>query len=248
MAISVVLKNSTPCGAAINATFTSGSFTPDDNSRVFVFCCCERNSHTTAFTWSITDSVDGATGWTTDTQTSAYNFAGSASFATASCLFYKDFGTGAAARTVTVDAFSTADTGYYSLVVINVTGHNAGSPFAQARASNGADTGTVGDSYSGTLTLGSNPVSGNAVIAFFGVGGDASGGATTPSAYTNLADQSDQYTHINASYHLATTNPAAQSTDLGQSVGNWAGIIMEIAASGGGGGTPMMGKTVYILP
>lgn len=246
MAIAVALENSTPCGSAINATFTSGSFTPDDNSRVLVFVCCERNSHTTAFSWSITDSVDGASGWTVDTTTSAYNFAGAANFATAGALFYKDFGVGAASRTVTVDAFATTDTGYYSLVVISVTGHNVGSPFAQARVASGEDEGTTGDAHSGTLTLGSNPTSGNAVIAFFGAGGDATGQATTPSGYTNLASQSDQYTHINASYHLATTDPAATSSDLGQSVGNWCGVIMEIAAAGGGGGQPVVQESEWL--
>ena len=239
MAITITLEDSTEdIGGSGQQTSTTGSFTPENNSRVFAFICCERNGHTAAYNWVLTDSVDGAAGWVKDTETAAYAFASSSVFHTASVLYYKDFGVGAASRTVTVDAFSGTELGYYSIVIFSVTGHYVtrglgipASSFKQPRVTNGANVNPSSSSVSGTLTLGVAPVSGNAVIPLFGVGGDVLCASSTPSGYSVISSQDNVFSHVGAFYHLSTTTAAATSSDLGETVGNWAGIIMEIVAA-----------------
>lgn len=224
---------------ASSQTIASASFTPTANSRLFVWCCAQADGNTVASSWAVTDSIDGATGWTIDTTTSAYNWVNLNMYTVQGILAWKDIGGSPSAMTVTLDRWSGGtELGSYSLIVFDAAEHNIGSPFAQARVANGAavDAGgaTPSDTASGTLTLGGAPTSGNAVVAMFAAGGDVAAVCSTPAGYSSLASQSDAPTHGAAFYHLDTTTAAVTSSDLGEDVGNWCGIIMEIAADAGG--------------
>ena len=236
MAITVTLKDSTEdTDGAGTQTRTSGSFTPESNSRVFVFCGVEKANHSTAFSFSCTDSVDGSGGWIKDTETAAYAWGNQSNFHTASVLFYNDFGVGAASRTVTIDPFATADLGFFALMVFSVTGHYItralgipDSSFKQPRTTNGANINPAVSNASGTLTLGVAPVSGNTVVAMFAAAGDLVAPCSVPTGYTDLVSQDNIYIHGSVFYHQSTTTAAVTSSDLGDTVGNWAGIIMEV--------------------
>ncbi len=134
--------------------------------------------------------------------------------------------------TVTVDA--SAGNEFYAVIGFDVTGYDTGTPFAQASVDNGAQIDPAGSSESGTLTLGSTPTSGNLVVAMFGAGADSGGGFATPSGYTALVNQNQAYCQAAVFYHTTTTTAAVTCTDLGDSVGNWGGIIFEMTLDAGG--------------
>ena len=244
MAFSLTLRNATGNGTSSSATQVSGSFTPTANSRLFVFAVAERAEHVTAQSWSISNT--GGLSFTLLDTSTIRNWAGDANFATNAVGWYADVGGSPSSMTVTVDPFEVAETAFIHLTVFDVTGYDTGTPFAQASVDNGAE-GDGGNSVSGTLTLGGSPTSGNLVVAMFGVGCDATGAASTPTGYSVLNSATDAYTHTAIFYHVSTTTAAVTSSDLGQQVGNWGGIIFEMTLGGGGGITGTFNKTLSNL-
>jgi hypothetical protein len=149
-----------------------------------------------------------------------------------SVCWYTDIGGSPASMTITVDA-STSDE-FYGVVAFDVTGHDTGSPFPQVSVDNGATVNPASSSASGTLTLGSTPTSGNLVVAMWGVGGDGTGGCTAPTGYSTLTNQTVPNTHVSVFYHVTTATAAVTCSDLGTTVGNWGGIIFEMALASAG--------------
>ncbi len=155
--------------------------------------------------------------------------------------------------TVTVDA--SANNEVYSVVIFDVTGHDAATPFPQSSVHNGATFNPATNSGTGTLTLGSNPLSSHMVIGMFGAGADGGGGLATPAGYTALINQNTSYTQSAVFYRTGTTSPAITCDDLGQAVGNWAGIAFAIAAASDAAVVPaatatlsLVGQTAVIVP
>jgi hypothetical protein len=207
----------------------TGSFTPTDNSRLFIFAAAERDGHLNARNWTISDTLSKT--WTKLDESTLYQWGGGGggsaeAFHLNSVCWYTDIVTGASMN-VTVDA-STGNE-FYGVIAFSITGYDTGSPFPQASVDNGAEINPASNSASGVLTLGSSPTSGNMVVAMFGVGGDVAAASATPSGYTALTSQSNNYCHAGVFYHTSTTTAAITSSDLGQSVGNWGGIAFEMA-------------------
>lgn len=216
---------------------TTASFTPAANSRLFCFVVCEMDNNGSAYQFSYSDSLGGS--WTADSITSEYtadNFG--ASFDVCAGLGYVDIGGSPASMTVTVDHTAGTGNAYYAIVVFDVTGYDTGTPFAQARVVNGLGSIALSDSQSGTLTLGSAPTSGNLVIACFGAGNEVAGACSAPTGYSTLTSQSQAFVHAGIFYHEATTTAAVTSSDLGEDIVAWAGVIFELKAAAGGGASP----------
>jgi len=233
MAFSLTQRASNNNDTSSSATLVSSAFTPTANSRLFVFAFAERAAHVVARDWNITNT--GGLSFTLQDQSTLYDWNGDANYA-ANCIgWYADIGGSPTSMTVTVQPdLAGGSLHYISLIVFDVTGYDTGTPFAQASVDNGAELGG-GDSESGTLTLGGAPTSGNLVVAMFASSADTGGAFATPSGYTVLTSQNNSgYCHAGVFYHTSTTTAAVACTDLGDTVGNWGGIIFEMTLESGG--------------
>lgn len=231
--ITLLINENTGVSSAGNRT--SASFTPPANSLLVAFAVGGRDNQTVARNWQINDSLSGA--WTNIAESALTNWgpnvAYNARYALNVRAWRQAIGSSPAARTVTVDASTNSE--FYALIIYAITGHDVASPLAQAAVANAVQAAVEGDSaLSLTLTLGSAPTSGNMVLAMFGAGADGGGGFAVPTGYTALANQNLNYCPGAVFYHTSTTTAAVTCSDLGQTVGNAGGIILEIAAAAGG--------------
>lgn len=228
MAFVVTQRSSVNSGQTGSSNYSTGAFTPSANSRLFVFAVAERNGHETARSWTISDTLTSS--WTKLDESTLANWDTNTAYATNVVAWYTDIGGSPASMTVTVDA--SAGSEFYGVIAFDVTGYNTGSPFPQSSVDNGAAVSPSSDTASGTLTLGAAPTNGNLVVAMFGAGADSGGGFATPTGYSILTNQNNSWTQAAVFYRTDTTTAAATCSDLGQSVGNWGGIIFEMKLAG----------------
>lgn len=220
---------------------TTASFTPAANSRLYAACSIMRGGHSTAPSWS--DPGGGLT-WTPLDETSLYNFETDANYAVQTKLWYADIGGSPSSTSLTFAPGTSGGAEYASWVVWSQTNDefDTGSPYPQASVDGGAAVNPSSDSAGGTLTLGSAPSSSSKCFAVFGVGCNVAGGPSTPSGWTLVNTLvSAEYININLYSRTGSTSTDAAVTDLGQDVGNWAGIIFEVAAAGGGSDVDITG-------
>ena len=222
--------NDTGAGASGTANKTTASFTPSANSLLVMVATVQREGHTTASAWTISD-----TAWLTWTQRAlSSNIAGN--FGGDIILWTAPVGASPAAMTITIDPFATTITGWIGYALFDITGHDTTTPLPQSAVAN--TTTSTGNSVSLTVTLGSAPTSGNLVIGVFTGQNDAAGGFTSISGFTELYNPTTANDHVGVWYRTNTTTAAITCTDLGQSV-NWgAAVALEIAAAGGGAAAP----------
>mgnify|MGYP000981076988 CR=1 FL=1 len=225
MAFAINSRSSVNSGTAGAANYATAAFTPAANSRLFVFAVAEQVFGPATRSWTISDTL-GST-WTKLNESVLSNWSTNLNFDLNVVAWYTDIGASPSSMTVTVDASAANE--YYGVIAFDVTGHNPGTPFAQSSVANGASVNPASDSASGTLTLGGAPTNGNLVVAMFGSGADSGGGFATPTGYTALVSQSQAYAQAAVFYHTSTTTAAVTCSDLGQQVGNWGGIIFEMA-------------------
>lgn len=230
MAFTVTQRITSNSGTTAQASRTTASFTPAASSRLFLFAAGQRDGHSSARSWSISDSISSS--WTLVDESTLRIWEATPNYETNVICWYTDIGGSPAARTITVDA--SAGNEFYAIIAFDVTGYDTGTPFAQNSVDNGAAVSPASSSQSGTLTLGSAPTSGNLVVAMFGAGADGGGGFATPTGYTALTNQNQAYCQAAVFYHVTTTTAAVTSSDLGQTVGNWGGIIFEMTLAGSG--------------
>lgn len=177
----------------------------------------------TGVTLSISDSVDGSSGWTgLDSLTTT-----SGTAAQGGQAFYKSF-TSSTSRTITFTRNSGTICWGYSVVAI--TGHNTASPVVQAKGAGSPFWNDAGNSHSQSVTLSSSPVSGNAVIAFLGCNNDANGAATAPSSFSTLDLPVGQFENVSVAYSTSTTGATINWTDCGQSIEGAIAFAVEVAA------------------
>lgn len=229
MAFVITSRSSVSSGLTGVGSQTTDSFTPAANSRLFVFAIAERVGHTTTRNWAISDTLSST--WTKLDESTLAAWQTDIAYAVNTVCWYMDIGTSPAARTVTVDADAGNCT--YAVVAFDVTGYDTGAPFPQSSVNNGAAVNPYSSSASGTLTLGSAPTNGNLVVAMFGAGADDGGGFAVPTDYTALTNQNQGWTQVAVFYRTDTTTAAVTCSDLGTTIGNWGGIIFEMALAGG---------------
>lgn len=225
----VTQRISSSQGTTSAGSYTSASFTPTADSRLFVFAATETDAQVNARDWTISNT--GSLSFTKYDESPNVSFADQAIYTHNVVVWYADVGGSPSSMTVTVDP----GLGNYwsAMVVFDVTGYDTGTPFAQSSVDNGASVNPASDSASGTLTLGASPTSGNLVVAMFGAAADGGGGFATPTGYTLIGSQSTNWVQTGAWYKTDTTTAAVTCSDLGQQVGAWGGIILEMTLGGG---------------
>jgi hypothetical protein len=228
MALNVLASGSSATSSA--ETATTASFTPTAHALVFAVVLGQRDNHTQTFAWS---TPTGGLTWSSHATTSTYNFEASSTYAIQVASWYATAGASPTSQTLTFDAISGSYNCYYSWLVFEITDFDSGATFPQSAVTNGAAVDPKADNQSGTLTLGSAPTSGNYVVGVFGTGNDVAAAASTPSGFSVIGTaQTQTYTKVNGFYRADTTATTITSSDLGEDVGNWAGIAFEVKVSG----------------
>lgn len=213
-------NNTTPSNS-----ITTSSFSPTVGKKLLVFVYAEHGNHSAGFNWSISASAGGTP--SVASTTGSYPWAGLTAYNAQARLYELSVASGGS-RTFTFDANSSSGSQYlYSYVILQVDDE----AYAQSVVANGATVGSGGNgsnSGTGSLVLGSSPVSGNQVIAIAAKSNDATGALSVPSGYTSLVNQTQTFTSAGAFYRDDTTNATVSFTDLGQNVGQWAGFVIEL--------------------
>lgn len=232
MAFTVTARHT---GQNIGQTMTTDTHTPTLSSLLLVFAGGENDLHSTASSWQLPTGG----GWTYSQIAASADFAwaGSTDFSTSACSWRADVGLSALGHTITVDKYSGTQSANYNAVSLDITGHNTSTPVAQSKT--GGASVTQGDTVSGSVTLDATPATNGLVVAYFAAGNDAVGAFTAPTiggqTMTQLHNQTGTFCHGGAWYRVITgaeSSATVTCSDMGQSVGNWAGIVVEIAEAG----------------
>lgn len=207
---------------------TTSTLSIPANSTVLVFAHgTASGTYWTGDAITVSDSVDGTTGWT-GLDSLAITTSPDAG---AGRVFSKSF-TSSTSRTITI-ARGTG-TAWWGYSVVAVTGHNTSNPIIQAKGAASPYWNDFGSSHSWSVTLGSNPISGNAVIAFLGCNNDTNGAATLPSGYTALDLPTGTFENASVAYNTTTTTATINWPDCGQGVESAIAIAVEINVVGTG--------------
>lgn len=239
MAFTVTARHAQGPTASSSQTGVTNSTTPTADSLLLVAWASQRDNHSTV------ESLQTPTGggWTYTQQAVSAVFAWHTSpgFDIKAMLYSAPVGGSPGAHTVTVDSWSGTNVAFYSTLCADITGHDAGTPVVQTKTNGAQHAG--GDAHSGSVTLDATPATGNLVVVTFFAGADNGGGLAAPTiggqSMTSVHAQSgasNQGCMFQRTVTGAESNAIITCTDLGQTVGNYAAVAVEIAADAGGGG------------
>lgn len=256
MAFAVTARSNTNNGTTAAQTHTGGTFTPSANSLLVAAGTAEMDSTNGNATLPASPLSGGSLSYTerqsyesTDAPGFAYNPTGVADYRLNGGLFTAPVGGSPSSMSLVFDAGSGTETFFYSLVAVDVTGHNVSSPVVQSVKNKvgpnlNQTTGVFDDT---TLPLNvtlvddaSNFVVGNLVIVAFGAGDDVGATVVAPTlgneAMTQVYNGGNAYCHTGLWYRVldgAEDDAVIRCTDLGSTnVGNGIGFAIEIAAAG----------------
>jgi hypothetical protein len=232
MAFTITARHSGTSGATAVQTQATNSTTPTANSLLLAFACVERDLHTVVESWTIS----GGGTWTAVAASASFAWNGTPDFNVTSALQSLAVGASPSAHTITADAWTGVEDGYYSVIAADITGHGA---LLQSKTGGATEGG--GDSESLAVTFDSVLTNGSLVIACFAAGNDLAGAFTAPTiggqAMIELHNLTGNFCHAGMWYRVLTGAESDQTvtcSDLGQSVGASAAILLEYAAAGGG--------------
>ena len=241
MAFTVTARHSGTSGTASAQTHTTNSATPTASSLLLVFAGVQSDSHSTAHSWQL--PTGGGWTYTQIAASAMYNWETTTLYPISAAMWEAPVGGSPAAHTVTVDGWSGSLLGTYSELSCDVTGHNATTPVVQSKTG-GAVVNPTSSTASGSLALDTTPTTGNLVVVGFSAGNDAVGAFTSPTiggqAMTQLHNLTGNYTHAGLWYRVITgaeSNATITCPDLGETVGDWAAVAVEIAAASSGNAT-----------
>lgn len=204
-------------------TFTTASFTPTANSKLYVFAIATNENHGGTRNWS---ASGGGLTWTNIAEPVLRDWTVDGSYDTNCCLLEADVGGSPSSMTVTVDPnASTGDDYYMSWAVFDVSG---GTPDHVQSAQAVSEQESNGNSETLAVSLGGNATSGSLVVACFGVFGTGSGACAIPSGWTELVGQTQTYTHVSVFHRDDFSGSSVACTDLGDSVGVSTATIIEL--------------------
>jgi len=150
-------------------------------------------------------------------------------------------GASPSAFTVTADAISTGDNGWYSISCVDITGHDTTTPIVGTPVGNNAEGLGGSDSASSTVTLGATPTAGNLIVVVYSCKADSGGGFRHPDrrsgkTFTAAVNQNAGYTQNAVFYRVADGAESTTITcsDMGQAVYGWTAAAFEIAAGASG--------------
>jgi hypothetical protein len=253
VAFSVTARHVRTTGTSASQTSgASDSVTPTADSLFLVCWTSQNNASATAP--SFQTPVGGGLTYTqvrTAGDATSYAWDGDNSFRVASAVYRANIGSSPSAFTVTVDSSPTTATFYYGgPVCLDLTGHDTTSPIVQTAIAGG--TKSQGNTESGTVTFSSAPTPGNLILVVFGSGADGGGGFASPTAgagktFTTVRNQTAAYCQTGVFYRVADGSESTTITcsDLGQQVGNYSAIAIEIKAAPG---APVDGSGAAVAP
>ena len=218
-------------GSSAAASKTTGSLSIPANSLVLVFAHASKDSSANNWggdTITISDSVDGTTGWT---GLDSLQFATGTAFAGGGQAFSKSF-TSSSNRTITIAR--SAGTAFWGYSVLAITGQDTSNPIVQAKGTT-TQWDDAGNSHTQSVTLSSAPTSGNAVITFLGCNNDSTAAATAPTGFTAINLPSAQFEAASSAYHTATTATTVTWPDCGDGIEYAVEFAIEVLAFGAGG-------------
>lgn len=235
MAFTVTARHSGTSGATAVQTQATNSTTPTASSLLLAFASVERDLHTVAESWSFT----GGGTWTSVANAPSSQWTGTPDFNVTAALQRLTVGASPSPHTITADAWSGVEDGYYSVIACDITGHNTSSPIVQFKTGGATEGG--GDSESLAVTFDSALTTGNLVVANFGAGNDVAGAFTSPTiggqTMTQLHNLTGNFCHAGMWYRIldgTETDRTVTCSDLGQSVGASAAVLVEIAIASSG--------------
>jgi hypothetical protein len=229
MTVAVHARSSTGTGSV--QSHTLASFTPAADSTLYFFEAAMRGNHEESFAWA----DPGGTGltWTPRATSSFYLFEDQAPYAIQCRLSSAPVGGSPASQSLTSGPGSASGAEFIAAMAFTQTDDevNTGAPYPQAFVASGGAVNPTSDTAGGTLTLGSAPAAANKCFAVFAVGENLPGGPSTPTGWTLEGTLfTTEYVTVNLYSRTGSTSTDAAVSDLGQEVGNWCGVIWEVAA------------------
>jgi hypothetical protein len=212
------------------ASYTTGSFTPDNNSLLVVIASSVVVGNNPQ-SLSISDSA----GLTWSTAVSATYFSAGAGAQQTQYIFYAKVATGIS-MTVTISGFGTSYENWVQTQIFDVTGYNTSTPIGATGTGNSQSAGAV------SVTLGAAPASTSLVCgALTLLATSGAGHSVVGTGFTALFDVSDSagLVEVECEYKTGTTSTTVPwATQLtGSSLSVAVQTAFEIKASAGGGGS-----------
>lgn len=262
MVLAVTARQSGNSGQSPEQTLTTDSATENANSLSLTGSAAQNDLHTASQNGQSLSG--GGLTYTQVVQTALSAYDGTANFRMRGALHSAPVGGSPAAHTITVDHYiegAGGDEGFYCVVAVDVTGFDPTTPIREVAGSPNVGTNAAslssGDSHSGTVTLPNAPVSGNGVLAFFFAGADGGGGFEVGGAPTlggqpmvRLFNQNDSWTQAGCWFREidgTESDDTVTCPDLGQSVGQYNAIAVELLAEAAGGETVTLAGTLPVL-
>lgn len=237
----VTARHSGTSGTSAVQTLATNSTTPSADSLLLVFAAAQPDNVDLAHSWQA--PTGGSLTYTAVDTSAQFNWETTLNFKIQAAMWRATVGATPSAHTVTVDAWSTTQAGTYSAVACDVTGYNTSSPVVQTKTGGGTVNPTS-SSASGAVTFDSALTTGSMVVVGYGAGNDVAGAFGTPSlggrTMHPLHNLTGNYTHAGMWYLVidgSESNATITCPDLGETVGNWAAVAVEVAAASTGGAT-----------
>jgi hypothetical protein len=228
--ITVTEEGSATNGISPGQTLTlAGDFTPEANSKLYVWAVAENNNHTNAKSWDISNT--GGLSFSVAENPPNRAWAGDANFGVEAVLWVADVGGSPSAMNVTVDPYAgAAHTALISMEVFCV-GSNGTLAVEQTKSASEQDGG--GGSETIAVTMDTALVSGHTVVCVIAASNDADGAFTVPTGFSNtLVNQSTRTTHVCAVHDTDISGTTITCSDLGEMVGASAIAVLEFSDSG----------------
>lgn len=240
MAFSVTARHSFGTANVSAQTATTDSVTETADSLLLYGLGFENDNHSTTPAiqtptgGGLTYSLVGKAG-----ESPTLPWASLTGFLTGAALWSAPIGSSPSAHTIVGDANSTTNVEFYAATALDITGHNVGSPIVQSKV-NSAALGSASDTAAGTVTLDATPASGNLVVLFAFASADSGGAFTAPTvggqSLTQVWNQNNAgFVHVGMWHRTvdgSESNATFTCSDLGQQVGSWVMVAVEIAAAG----------------
>ena len=240
MAFSVTARHAGNSGATSVQTQATNSATATADSLLLVASGAQNENNGTGQV--IQTPVGGSLTYTQVDESAEVAWAGDGAYVMKGTMFRAPIGGSPGAHTVTVDHQAGTVTCFYAAVCCDVTGHDVDDPIVQSEANSASVGPPASNNAAGTVTLPGTPATGNLVVVAFFAGADNGGGLAAPTiggqSMTELHNQDTEFVQGCLFYRVITgaeSNAVITCSDVGQSVGQWSAIAVEIAIAEAGG-------------
>jgi hypothetical protein len=223
--ITVDFEVATTTGSGTAVDLTSGSFTPTANSECYVWAMAGNANFNDTKGWGISNT-GGLSFSIVENPPDRASFGGLTEYAAQAILWVADVGGSPSSMTVTIDAFTGALAGRYSLAVFCVS---SDATLALVQSKSASEAENSGNSESIAVTMDSPITNGNTAVVCIAAYADEAGGSTIPTGFDNvLVNQTGATSaQLAVAYDDDITDTTITCTDLGQVVGSSAIAVLE---------------------